>query len=284
MSATPWPTRVAFVIYLASLAALAAVAALAALDGRLGEATLAALCLTVGAVRPRVDAFAAPGVALLGAWLVGALAFAVALAAIASSYAAPSITRRRPTDVAALSTLVTAVPEDVVYAARVVGAEAPLSTWHLVSLAARGDPALWRPALGRDPGPAAWDGPVLELGEAGAVTQFFAEAAGLGAEIARRRERELDRDLLALAACVTPLSAAEEWSDDIETVAEQILEAPLFELVACQAAFSNTTAGRDLTRRVEILSWANLLSIEDRERVFELEVGVVPRLLRTLLS
>lgn len=283
MHARSWPARLVFAVYLLCLLALAVKAALFLIGGDGGGAAIAGLCLVMAVVRPKGGFIAAPLAALLGAWEVAGLALATALAISISSLPGWIVPRRKPADAEALSACLAEAPDDLLYAARVLAAERPLSTWHLVTLAQRSDPKLWGSLLGSDPGEAGWDGPVLELGN-GETTLFFAEAVGLGAEIARRRERRLDADLLALAACVTPLSVAEEWNEDLELTVERVFGASLFELVECQSAFAGTTAGRDLMRRVQVGHWAKRILADERELIYELDVMALPRLLRSAFS
>ncbi len=273
-----WPSRLSFAVYLACLMALAVLAVTATLRGNTGEAALGGLCLAVALAAPKGGLVTAPVAALLGGWTIAALALACALAVWLRALAL-HLPRRRPADPAALAVCLEEAPSDLVYAARVLAAERPLSTWHLVALASRANPKLWRGTLGDDPGEEAWDGPVLKLGDAGAVSVFLAEAVGLGAEIARRREHRIDPDLLALSACLIPLSAAEEWSRELDSAAERILGASLLDLIECQTAFARTPAGRDLTRRVQVGYWAHRFLLRDRKLIYEVELKTLPRLL-----
>lgn len=274
-----WPSRFSFAVYLACLLALAALAVTATLGGDTGEAALAGLCLVVALAAPKGGLITSPVAALLGAWAIATLALACALAVWMRALAL-HLPRRRPADPAALAACLEEAPSDLVYAARVLAGERPLSTWHLVALASRANSNLWRGVLGDDPGEEAWDGPVLELGDAGAASLFFAEAVGLSAEIARRREHRMDPDLLALSACLIPLSAAEEWSRKLDPALERVLGASLLDVIECQTAFAKTPAGRDLTRRVQVGYWAHRLLLRDRQQIYAVELKTLPRLLR----
>lgn len=272
-------------LYVLGIFALGGVAASSLLSGHFEAVALAVVCIAAVLARPSLGVFTAGVAALLGAWLIAALTLLTVLTMLSRALVARLPQRRQSPDPEALAAAVATVPADFIYAARVRAGAAALTTWHLVEAARTADASRWKALLGDDPGPDAWDGPVLDLGQGmGLVTEFFAEAAGLGAEIARRRQLPIDADLLAVAATVIPLSAAEQWFADPDERTEQALGVPLHELIEAMAAFAGTDAGRDLTRRVQIVGWGRFLSLSDRRQVFELKLTALPMTVRRLLS
>lgn len=270
-------SRVASWIYIVCVFALAAVSAAALLNGRETDAAIGALCIVAVVIRPLAGLLAAAAAALLGAWLIAVLVLITALTVKVRSLAARIPPRRRPPAREALEKVLGEAPRDPINAVRVRAGATPLSTWHLVSLAQLADFSRWSGLLGKDPGERSWDGPLLELADGGQVTQFFAEAVGLGLELSRRRQRPLDPDLLALAAIAIPLSAAGEWNSDLERATDRILGTALLELVDALSAFSATVAGRDVLGRAELDQWRGQRMME-RQFVFELGAARLPRL------
>jgi hypothetical protein len=277
VSKRPGGSRVASWVYVVSVFALAGVSAAALLNGDGRDAAIGAACVAAVMVRPLAGFLAAAIAALLGAWPIAVLALITAMTVKARSLAARIPPRQRPPARDALVEVLDEAPPDLLYAARVAAAGAPLSTWRLVSLAKLADSNRWAGLLGKDPGEGAWDGPLLELGKGRQATQFFAEAVGLGLEIARRRRRPLDANLLALAAIAIPLSSAGEWNADLERSTDRILGVALVELVEALSAFSATEAGRDVLRRAELARWGEARMME-REFVFEMGAARLPRL------
>lgn len=271
--------------FLAWAGALASFSAWSVLDGRTGDGGLAAVCTLAILLRPAVGAFAAIVAAAFGAPLViAALAVGATLPLLRRTLVA-RLPRRRSPDPSALAEAVAAIPGDLLYSARIRAGLQPLTTWHLVDAARRANPGLWEELLKEDPGAHVWDGPAVQLGErAGAVTLFFAEAAGLSAEISVRHERPVDPDLLGVAACSVPLSAAENWQHHLERTVGSVLGIPLVDLVESQVAFSRTTAGRDIARRARVGFWARRLGVDDREFIFQLGGGSLPRLVLRWLA
>lgn len=281
MTKGPSGSLLASRIYVVSVFALAGVSAAALLNGNGRDAAIGAACVAAVVVRPLVGFIAAAIAALLGAWPIAILALITALTLKARSLAARIPPRQRPPASDALGEVLDQAPADLIYAARVAAAGAPLSTWHLVSLAKIGDPGRWAGLLGKDPSEGAWDGPVLELGEGRRTTLFFAEAVGFGLELSRRRP--LDASLLALAAVAIPLSSASEWNQDLERSTDRVLGVALIELVEGLTAFSETEAGRDVLRRAELARWGEARMME-REFVFEAAAARLPRLVLGLFT
>ena len=283
MTRGPSGSLLASRIYVVSVFALAGVSAATLLSGDGRDAAIGAACVAAVVVRPLAGFIAAAIAALLGAWTIAILALITALSLKARSLAARIPPRQRPPARDALGDVLDEAPADLVYAARVAAASAPLSTWHLVSLAKLADPGRWAGLLGKDPGEGAWDGPLLEFGEGRRATQFFAEAVGFGMELSRRRQRPLDASLLALAAVAIPLSSASEWNEDLEGSTDRILGVALVELVAGLTAFSGTEAGRDVLRRAELARWGEARMME-REFVFEAAAARLPRMVLGLFT
>jgi hypothetical protein len=262
---------------------LAALAAWSVLEGRMGEAALAGLCIAAAIYQPLAVLVAAAVAALLGAWIAAALGLLVAIAHFSRTLA-ERLPRRRPPTSDALAGALAELPEDPLYALRIRAAGEPLSTWQVVAAARAEKPGLWDPLLAKDPGPRAWDGPVLTPADRIAVTQFFAEAAGLSAEIAERNRMENNLDVFALAACMIPLSAAESWLGELDDASERVLGASLIDLISCLSEFSKQPAGSDLFPRIQIATWVQRFGPLDREFVFDLGIGKIPQLLRSLRS
>jgi hypothetical protein len=277
VSKRPDGSRVASRVYVVSVFALAGVSAAALLTGNGRDAAIGGACIAAVIVRPLAGFLAAAIAALLGAWTIAILALITALTVKARSLAARIPPRQRPPARDALVELLDEAPADLLYATRVAAASAPLSTWHIVSLAKLADSDRWAGLLGKDPGEGAWDGPLLELDKGRRATLFFAEAVGLGLEIARRRQRPLDANLLALAAAAIPLSSASEWNADIERSTDRVLGVALIELVETLSTFSATEAGRDVLRRAELARWGEDRRME-REFVFKVGAARLPRL------
>lgn len=260
---------------------LAGVAGWALLKGRAEEAAVGALCLAAVLVRPLAGTLAAGLAGLLGMWPICALTLLTAFLLRLRALAARIPSRRRPPVRDALADALAELPADALHSAKMRAGAAPLSTWHLVTLASLAEPSRWAGLLSKDPGEEAWDGPAVDLGAKGTVTLFCAEAIGLGAELARRLQRSLQPDLLAVAAAAIPLSAAGEWNADLERTADRVLGIPLVDLIDALAAFSGTEAGRDIMRRAELDEWGRKLAIKDRRSAYEVGAS---RLLVRLLS
>jgi hypothetical protein len=280
--------RWAFAIYLLTLGALAVVAALATVnDGdarRAGLAVLAGAGLLAGRKRGLLAVLPA---ALFGEWLIVALGIAGSLVRLlhGTSYL---LARRRADDRVALASALATLPPDLLYALKIRAGREPLKTWHLVDMASRANPRTWTSLLGDDPREGAFDGPVLDLGDGLRSTLFAAEAAGLAAALAERFDRPVDPDVLALAACSVPLSAASEWVKDLEQAVEAVVGAPLIDVVECQSTFIATAAGRDVYRRAQVGYWARRLAIDDRQLVDAFRVHRLPvvawQVLRDMVS
>lgn len=263
-------TRLEARAYVVSVFALGGVSAWSLLSGRPAQAAIGVLCIAAVLARPLFGMMAAVLAALLGAWPVAALTLLTALLARFRALAARIPPRHLPPDRDALAAALAAAPDDPLYATRIRAGSQPLSTWHLLAVARVADPGQWQGLLGEDPGEQAWDGPVLDLGEEGAATMFFAEAVGLSAELSLRLRRPVDSSLLAVAATAIPLSAADGWSSDLERTTDRILGISLFDLIEALATFSETEAGRDIARRAQLGEWGKRRMIDDREFVFEL--------------
>lgn len=270
-------------VYLLAIFGLIALAAWALLQGRFGEAAIAIVCAVVTLRRPFLGLFATLGAALLGAWLTAALTL-VAAVAVSSRALAVRLPRRRPPAPAALSPGFSSLPEDLPYGLAIRAAGEPLSTWHVITVARLTDASTWS-HLGRDPGAEAWDGPVIALEDSPwPLTLFFAEAAGLCGALSERLQRSADLNLLALAACAIPLSAASEWGNELEPIVEQVLGISLIDFLSHLSEFAGTPAGSDLMRRMQVASWAKPLAVDDRELIFEMGIGRLPALARSLRS
>jgi hypothetical protein len=256
--------------YVVCIFALGGVSAWSLLSGRPEEAAIGVFCIAAVLARPLFGVMAAVLAALLGAWPVAVLTLLTALLARFRAFAARIPPRRLPPDRDALAAVLAAAPDDLLYATRIRAGSQSLSTWHLLAVARVADPGQWQELLGKDPGEGAWDGPVLDFGEQGTATMFFAEAVGLSAEIALRLGRPVDSNLLAVAATATPLSAADGWNSDPERTTDRVLGIALIDLIDAVTAFSETEAGRDIVRRAQLGEWGKRRRIDDRRVVFEL--------------
>jgi hypothetical protein len=272
-------------LYIAGIFGLGGVFASSLLDGRTTAAVLAVIAIAALFSGPAIGVCVAALAALLGAWLVAVLALFTAMSLWLRTLVVRMPRRQRPPALDALTSSLHAMPDDLLYAVRLRAGSAPLTTWHLVKAARLAKPRQWNELVGADPGAGAWDGPVFAPDErTGAVTMFFAEAVGLASEIAARQQRQVDPDVLAVAASAIPLSAAEQWSPNLERNTKRVLNVQLEDLVEALAAYAGTEAGRDIERRAQIGHWGRGLKIEDRAYLFGLRRTQLPALLRKGLS
>lgn len=272
----------AFWVHFLAIIALAIIAVLAFVDDDLQRTGLAIAAGGGLMVRGTLGTLAALLAALLGAWDIAVIAIAGAVAPAVPGFMT-TLPLRRSDDHDALRAALAGLPGPLAYALRIRADGQPLTTRQIVAGVTRANPERWGPLLGDDPGPTAWDGPVIDAGN-GRVTVFAAESAGLAAVLAERFNRPLDGELLALAACAIPLSVADEWVQDVEQAVETLLGAPLIEAVDCMSRFAGTRAGRDVMRRARLGYWARRLSIDDRELTYEFRFRRLFRLAREVFS
>ena len=139
----------------------------------------------------------------------------------------------------------------------------PLTTRDLLSMAAKaGDASTsnWDLNLNDDPGPEAWDGPLLEPGSNRIVaTKFAAEACALGIKIAEALDLRLNIRILGAAAASVFFSSAHVWAGRVfmSAGAADSLGVSLMQFTQIVTAFTRDPAGRDLGRRLETASMLN---------------------------
>lgn len=273
----------AFWIHFLALVALAIIAVVAIVDDEPQRAALAVVAGGALLIGVTLGTLAALLAALLGAWDIAVIGIAGTVTPMAPGVIT-TLPLRRSDDHDALREALAGLPGPLAYALQIRAGDGPLTTRQIVAGALRADPERWRPLLGDDPGETAWDGPVVDAGDGGRATVFAAESAGLAAVLAARFKRPLDVELLALAACTNPLSAADAWIEDVEEATDALLGAPLIEVVECVSRFAGTRAGRDVMRRARLGYWSRRLSIDDRELMYEFRFRRLPRLAREVLS
>jgi len=194
------------------------------------------------------------------------LVFAGALPAFLS-YPFPYFARGKwaygVTDPDALRAAVDELPRSLINQIREEIGSRPLTTRDLLCLAAgSGDVSTsnWELKASQDPGPEAWDGPVLEPAMRGIVaTKFACEACVLATKITETLDLRMNVRILGAAAASVFFSSAQEWTGRtfMSTGAADSLGVSLVQFSSLVTAFTSDPAGRDFGRRLETASMLN---------------------------
>lgn len=198
-------------------------------------------------------------VAAVGAVALGeyAIAGAAALGVTASLVSRAGAVRAQATiDADALGAIFGELPGSLHAELRGLAGSAPITTTHMVSLAHGHNPAAWSQATRSKP-VGGYDGVLVQDPRGGECSQFAAEAVGVGLSLATSIGRELDFDVLAVAAAHVPLSAAEEWCDG--QVGETVLHVGHGQIMDAAMEFAKRPGGGHMIERV-----AKVVSLPDR--------------------
>lgn len=259
-------------LYVLSMFALLIIAAQGLVDGEVRRIviSLGALLLVLRTSGVGIVALAAS--LLFGEW---ATATAVGLAIVSERLDLSLFLTSTNRLAGALAQAVGELPDALVERLRARAGPLPLTTWHAVDLALAENPEAWQPLLGADPGRDCFDGPLLDATGGAPYSQFFAEAAAFGTEIARVTGREVDADLLAAAASVVAASLAAEWVRG--SLSETILQISPAQLRESFGAFYRRPAAAGFIVRVErelalATGMAERMSREQRARLTRRDV------------
>jgi tetratricopeptide (TPR) repeat protein len=164
-----------------------------------------------------------------------------------------ALLRKTKLDPDALAQEVSALPAPLFAELRAIAGEGALTTRDLVQAAGVEE----GPSMeGRDPGPGAFDGPLLPDGRGGLCSQYAAEAIALARLLCTQLRRPLNLRLLAICAGTIPLSAAAEWATGGRSGPELDEGLDPDQMVRALFALTDSPAGGDLLRRVEIVEMA----------------------------
>lgn len=241
----------------------------------LAEGALLVLALTRGDLTAAGVAAGALAAQLAGTWLDLCVIIVAVLFqqwAIAALVAVNILLRgvprlalelsHRPPDPTALAEQLAGLDDSLVARLRAAAVGGTITTREMVLVAAgAGAPNL----RGKDPGPGAFDGPLVEDGRSGPWSQYAVEAVAVGRALAHAGVRGLDAALLAASATVIPLSAAAEWAG--VGLGDRDPGISSAELVEAMRVVADSPVGTDLLRRVEIVQVVTpeLLGVHSRE-------------------